>query len=167
MEPCYYLVVFKQTPKQELADLVRKAAEFHGHLGPFLVIGVRVGLIGLRELGIEKNDGNLRITAMLRDSVPFSCTIDGIQVATKCTVGNKKLNLIDSQGIAAEFELPHREKLTVAVNPATFNRLRSRLLEDAPPEETRKLARMVASMPEEELFIIGNKKTFSKRLSSP
>jgi formylmethanofuran dehydrogenase subunit E len=140
----------------ELMSIVERAAEFHGHLGPFLVIGVRMGLIGLRKLGIEKNDGNLRITAMLRDHVPFSCTIDGIQVATKCTLGNQKLKSIDSQGIVAEFELQHREKLTVAVNPATFNRLRNRLLEDVPPEETRKLAWMVASMPEEELFIIGS-----------
>ncbi len=151
------MVARKETQKQELATLIRKAAEFHGHLGPFLVIGVRMGLIGLRELGIENNDGNLRITAMLTSSVPFSCTIDGIQVATKCTLGNQKLKLIDSQGIAAEFELQHREKLTVAVNPDTFNRLRSRLLEDIPPEETRKLAWMVASMPEEELFIIDSK----------
>jgi len=151
------LVLCKQTQKQELATLVRKAAEFHGHLGPFLVIGARIELIGLRELGIEKNDGNLRITAMLRNSVPFSCAIDGIQVATKCTLGNQKLKLIDSPGIAAEFELQHGEKMTVAVNPTTFNRLRSRLLEDVPPEETRKLAWKVASMPEGELFIIGRK----------
>ena len=150
------MALCKQTQKQELATLVRKAAEFHGHLGPFLVIGVRMGLIGLRELRIKKKDGNLRITAMLRDSVPFSCTIDGIQVATKCTIGNQKLKLIDSPGIAAEFEL-HRDKLTVAVNPTTLNRLRNRLLEDVPAEETRKLAQMVASMPEEELFIIESK----------
>jgi formylmethanofuran dehydrogenase subunit E len=140
----------------ELVSIVENAAEFHGHLGPFLVIGVRIGLIGLRELGIEKNDGNLRITAMLRDSVPFSCTIDGIQVATKCTIGNQKLKLIDSLGIAAEFEL-HRDKLTVAVNPTTLNRLRNKLLEDVPAEETRKLAWMVASLPEEDLFIIRSK----------
>jgi len=116
-----------------------------------------MGLIGLRELGIEKNDGNLRITAMLRDSVPFSCTIDGIQVATKCTIGNQKLKLIDSPGIATEFKLQHREKLTVAVNPTAFNMLRSMLLKDVPPEETRKLAWIIASMPEQELFIIRRK----------
>jgi len=120
------------------------------------VIGVRMGLIGLRELKIKKKDENLRITAMLRDSVPFSCTIDGIQVATKCTIGNQKLKLIDSLGIAAEFEL-HRDKLTVAVNPTTLNRLRNKLLEDVPAEETRKLAWMVASLPEEDLFIIRSK----------
>lgn len=151
------MVTLERSVDAELMFIVERAAEFHGHLGPFLVIGVRMGLIGLRELGIEKNDGNLRITAMLRDSVPFSCTIDGIQVTTKCTTGNQKLKLIDSPGIAAEFELQHREKVTVAVNPTTFNRLRNRLLEDAPPEEARKLAWMVASMPEEKLFIIESK----------
>ncbi|UCH69625.1 MAG: formylmethanofuran dehydrogenase subunit E family protein [Candidatus Bathyarchaeota archaeon] len=147
------MVARKQTQKQELATLIRKAAEFHGHLGPFLVLGVRMGLIGLRELG-TKEDGNLQVRALLRDSVPFSCTIDGIQMATKCTIGNQKLKLIDSLGIAAEFQLQPRKKITVAVNLDTFNKLRSRLLEDIPPEEVRKLGWMVASMPEEQLFII-------------
>ncbi len=152
------MALCKQTQKQELAALVGKAAEFHGHLGPFLVIGVRMGLIGLRELGIEKNDGNLRITAMLKDSVPFSCTIDGIQVATKCTIGNRKLRLIDSPGIAAEFELQHGSRVTVAVNPAAFNRLKRELLsKNVSPEDTQKLAWKVASMPEKELFIIRSK----------
>jgi len=73
----------------ELMSIVERAAEFHGHLGPFLVIGVRIGLIGLRELKIKKKNENLRVTAMLRNSVPFSCIIDGIQVATKCTIGNQ------------------------------------------------------------------------------
>jgi len=142
----------------ELMSIIERATEFHGHLGPFLVIGVRMGLIGLREFGIEKNDGNLRITAMLKDSVPFSCVIDGIQVATKCTIGNQKLKLIDSSKLAAEFECQQREKVTVTVNPATFNRLRSRLLsENVSQEETQKLAHMIAFMPEEKLFTIENK----------
>ncbi len=142
----------------ELISIVEKAAEFHGHLGPFLVIGIRMGLIGLRELGIEKNDGNLRITAILRDSVPFSCTIDGIQVATKCTIGNRKLRLIDSPGITAEFELQHGGKVTVAVNPATFNRLKRELLaKNVSPEDTQKLAWKIAAMPEKELYIIRSK----------
>jgi len=147
-------------------SILEKAAEFHGHLGPFLVIGVRMGLIGLRELGIEKNDGNLRIRAMLKDSVPFSCTIDGIQVATNCTIGNRKLRFIDSPGIAAEFELPG-SNVAVAVNLATFNRLKRELLsKNVSPEDTQKLAWKVASMPEKELFIIRSKQTFSKCASS-
>jgi len=147
------LATIKQ--EQELKNLLKKATDFHGHFGPFLVIGVRMGLIGIRRLEAKKYDGKLRVTAMLKHSVPFSCVIDGVQVVTRCTIGNKKLKLVDSSGIAAKFELEHKGQVTVMVNPVAFNRLKRRLLsENVSPEELQKLARMVASMPEEELFII-------------
>ncbi|UCE15726.1 MAG: hypothetical protein JSV12_07635 [Candidatus Bathyarchaeota archaeon] len=149
------MTAFEREQKRELKTILEKAADFHGHFGPFLVIGVRMGLIGIRRLEAKKYDGKLRVTAMLEHSVPFSCAIDGIQVTTKCTIGNKKLKLIDSSGIAAKFELQHKGQVTVMVNPVAFNRLKRRLLsENVPPEKMEKLARMVASMPEEELFII-------------
>ena len=143
---------------EELMHTIKMAEGFHGHLGPFLVIGVRMGFIGVRELKGKENSEKLRVTAMLRHQVPFSCIVDGIQVATKCTIGNQKLKLIDSPEIAAEFELQEGEKITVTVNPTTFDRLKGRLLsENVSQEETQKLAYMIASMPEEELFIIENK----------
>ncbi|RLI47181.1 hypothetical protein DRO69_01240 [Candidatus Bathyarchaeota archaeon] len=143
---------------EELMHTIKRAEGFHGHLGPFLVIGVRMGFIGVRELKGKENSEKLRVTAMLRHQVPFSCIVDGIQVATKCTIGNQKLKLIDSPEIAAEFELQEGEKITVTVNPTTFDRLKGRLLsENVSQEETQKLAYMIASMPEEELFIIENK----------
>ena len=142
----------------ELTSIIKKAADFHGHLGPFLTLGVRMGFIGVRELGVKGNEEMLRVTAMLKYSVPFSCVIDGIQVATKCTIGNKKLRLRSSSGIAARFELQRGEHVTVAVDPTAFDRLKNELLaENVPPEEVRQLAQLVASMPEEELFIIGRR----------
>ena len=139
----------------ELMPIIKKAADFHGHLGPFLVFGVRMGLIGVRELAVKGNEEVLRVTVMLRNSVPFSCVVDGIQVATKCTIGNRKLRLRSSSGIAARFELQRGEQVTVAVDPTAFERLKNELLsENVPPAEVRKLAHLLASMPEEELFII-------------
>ena len=138
----------------ELMSLIEKAADFHGHLGPFLVIGVRTGLLGVRELGAKENAEKLRVTVMSKYSVPFSCVIDGIQVATKCTIENKKLRVKNSSGIAAKFELQNGEEATVTVNPATFNKLKNKLPENVSSEELRELARLVASMPGEELFIV-------------
>ncbi len=150
--------MIKQGGMEDLESILRKAEEFHGHLGPFLTLGVRMGLIGVRELRVKGNAEELRITAMLKYSVPFSCVIDGIQVATKCTIGNKRLKLKSSSGIKAKFELQNKEQVTVIVNPTAFARLKSKLLsEDVPPEEIRKLAHHVASMPKEELFIIRRK----------
>ena len=146
-------MTLKYNVTTELKAILGKAADFHGHLGPFLVIGVRMGLIGFRELGAKGNDEQLRVTAMTKDFTPFSCVIDGIQVATKCTVGNKKLRVKNSSGIAAKFELQNIERVTVTVNPATFNKLKSQLLSKNVPLE--ELARLVVSIPEEELFIVG------------
>ncbi|MDH5389794.1 MAG: FmdE family protein [Candidatus Bathyarchaeota archaeon] len=149
------MVMSKQDRTEKLDAILRKAEEFHGHLGPFLTLGVRIGLIGIGELKVKRNDEKLRVTAMLKYSVPFSCVVDGIQVATKCTIGNKKLRLRSSSGIAARFELQRGEQVTVAVDPTAFERLKNELLsENVPPEEVRKLAYLLASMPEEELFII-------------
>lgn len=152
------MVMSKQDRTEKLDAILKKAEEFHGHLGPFVTLGVRMGLIGLRELRVKRNEKKLRATAMLEYSVPFSCVIDGIQVATKCTIGNKKLRLRSSPGITARFELQRGEQVTVAINPAAFERLKKELLsENAPPEEVRKLAQLVTTMPEEELFIIRRK----------
>jgi len=148
------LVDFERNQKLELDAVLRKAEDFHGHLGPFLVIGVRMGLVGVRELGVNKNDG-LQVTAMTQPFIPFSCVIDGIQVATHCTIGNKKLRLKDSSRISASFKFSDEKQVIVTVNPTMLERLKGKLLsKDISSEEAQKLAENVASMPEEELFII-------------
>lgn len=152
------MVTSEQDKTRELDIILRKAEEFHGHLGPFLVLGVKMGLVGVRELGAKEDAAKLRVTVMSKYSVPFSCVIDGIQVATHCTIGNKKLRLRNSSNIAAKFELQNGGQVTIRVNPATFAILKKGLLaEESSPEEVRKLLEIVASMPEKDLFIIEGK----------
>jgi formylmethanofuran dehydrogenase subunit E len=147
--------MFKRSGSANLTALLKKAESFHGHLGPFLVIGVRMGLAGLRELKARRNERGLHITVMLKYSVPFSCIIDGIQVATNCTIGNKKLMLKKSSKLMAKFRLENGRPITVKVNPVAFNRLKDKLLaKNIPSKEVRNLAKTIASMPEEELFEI-------------
>ena len=148
------MVTPEQNKTRELNIILRKAEEFHGHLGPFLVLGVRIGLIGVRELGAKGNEEKLRVTVMSKFSVPFSCVIDGVQMATKCTIGNKKLEVKNSSGIAAKLQLPKRQYISVTVNPAALSKLKKDLPENVSSKELRELAQLVASMPEEELFII-------------
>ena len=154
MEQWCYLVTPEQNKTRELDTILRKAEEFHGHLGPFLVLGVRIGLIGVRELGAKENEEKLRVTVMSKFSVPFSCVIDGVQMATKCTIGNKKLEVKNSSGVAAKFQLPNTQCVSVAVNPAALSKLKKDLPEYVSSEELSGLAQLVASMPEEELFIV-------------
>lgn len=141
-----------------LDNIIKKASDFHGHLGPFLVIGVRMGLIGLRELELKQGTEKLHVTASLKYSVPFSCVLDGIQVTTGCTLGNQKLTLKNSPGIAAEFQVSNKKQVTVAVNQTSINRLKKKLLsEEVSDHEIEELAQLIASIPERDLFVIQKK----------
>lgn len=143
------------TKAEELDALLKKAVEFHGHLGPFLVLGLRMGLVGLRELNVKGGERKLQVTAKLPYSIPFSCTVDGLQIATKCTVGNKRLKIIDIFGIEAHFELESGEHVTVAVNSDIFEMLKRKLpSESVPSEEVQELAQLVAFTPELDLFTV-------------
>jgi len=135
----------------DIVNLVEKGAEFHGHLGPFLVLGVRAGLAGLRELGVPRKFGQMRVTAKLKLSVPFSCFIDGVQVTTNCTVGNRLLRLEDSQqGITVCFKPKDSdEELTIRVKPEVLRYLMNKFSEGVSNEE---LAWEIASLPEDKLF---------------
>ena len=138
------------------AEKIADAVDFHGHLGPFLVIGVRMGIVGMRELGLKSNnDGKLQVTAHLKHLVPISCTLDGLQITTRCTMGNQKLKIVDSSDIAVNFSLQNGKEVTVAVNPAVYDRLKNHLLSaKASPKEVENLAQLIVSMPERDLFRI-------------
>jgi formylmethanofuran dehydrogenase subunit E len=140
---------------EDLDVLLNKAVEFHGHLGPFLVLGLRMGLAGLRELNVKRGEKKLRVTAKLNYSIPFSCAVDGLQISTKCTIGNKKLKITGNSGIAVKIRIEGGEQVIVAINSAFFDKLKGELpSEGVSSEEVRGLGRLVASLPEEELFTI-------------
>jgi len=75
------------------------AVRFHGHLGPFLVLGLKAGLFANEVLG--KDCFKTRAVVVTKPAPPFSCFVDGIQFATCCTMGkgNIELNKGDSLSV--------------------------------------------------------------------
>jgi formylmethanofuran dehydrogenase subunit E len=126
----------------------------HGHLGPFLVIGVRTGILAKRALdtNAEENSG-LRVTAKLPLSTPFSCVLDGIQATTQCTIGNQRLSIENSPSkIEVSFQHKNQgELLKIGVNPEVIDNLKIRFSEGASNEV---LAWEIASMPDIHLFTL-------------
>lgn len=135
-------------------NLIRKAADFHGHLGPFLVIGVRMGNLARKRLNVEAGeDSELQATARLPFLTPFSCILDGIQITTHCTVGNRKLKIENSQEtITLYFERHNPPKeLKIHVDPKVVEELEDGFSKGTSNEE---LAHEIASISEDRLFII-------------
>src|SRR3990172_5095832 len=60
--------------------------EFHGHICPGLVLGYRVSMLALKELGERAIDEEL--VAIVENN---SCAVDAVQVMTGCTFGKGNL----------------------------------------------------------------------------
>jgi len=142
------------SPDQDLAPILRRAVDFHGHFGPFLVVGVRAGIIALRELRTSKENKSLQAVASLIYSVPYSCILDGIQLSTGCTIGNKRLRFEESPTFSVTIEDPRNGKVTVSIPSKAVDELKRKLAKDLPTKDLERLAHEVASMVEEELFLI-------------
>ena len=85
-----------------LKDLIERGTEFHGHLGPFLVLGIRMGLLALKDLG---SSGHKDVEALVRTGTtpPISCLVDGIQISTGCTMGKGNIATEDLGRAEATF----------------------------------------------------------------
>ena len=142
----------KEKIDMQLEELLEDGKEFHGHLGPFLVVGIRAGIIGLRELRGRKGDRDLFVKIMLENIVPISCTIDGLQITIGCTIGNKRLSIKDSASIAIEFKNRNGES-ELTINQTFFEKLKSKLSgKKLGHEEIIGMGYEIATMDEEELF---------------
>jgi len=77
--------------------LVEKAREFHGHICPFLVLGLRASEIALERLGLARAGEEETIGEEILAIVECNnCFTDGVQVATGCTLGNNSLIYLDT-----------------------------------------------------------------------
>ncbi|MEM2666286.1 MAG: formylmethanofuran dehydrogenase subunit E family protein [Candidatus Bathyarchaeia archaeon] len=138
--------------REALVLSIKNAENLHGHLGPFLVIGVKMAKLAMKELNASENKVlNMQIFAKLPLITPFSCVLDGIQATTHCTVGNRKLRVKSSDNdITVTFKLKSQDKtVKIRVKPQLVEELMSQLSKGIPNE---KLAWMIAAKPEGELF---------------
>ncbi|TFF87713.1 MAG: hypothetical protein EU549_04230 [Promethearchaeota archaeon] len=92
-------------------EFLNNAIEFHGHLGPYLVLGLKMGSFAknyIEPKSYKDISAELLINPL---ETPESCIIDGIQFSSSCTTGkrNLKINLKDSKGIEATFKGNNRE----------------------------------------------------------
>ena len=72
-----------------LNETLKRLEQFHGHLGPYAVIGYRMGLIANEKLG--KDPFSKKAVVYTGTTPPISCIVDGIQMSSGCTTGKGNL----------------------------------------------------------------------------
>ena len=77
---------------------LKEAIKFHGHLGPYLVLGLLAGEAALKKLGCKKYFGS-EVTVWGANKRPKSCLIDGLQLSTGATYGKGNIKKINARDI--------------------------------------------------------------------
>ena len=110
MMDCKYTGLDKEYSIEDLAA-------FHGHLGPYIVLGYRMGRYVKRYFC---NDP-FHMSAVIHCSgtPPQSCIADGVQIGSGCTLGKRNIDLIASDAVKCEF-LSDGKKLVIRPRPIRF-----------------------------------------------
>ena len=137
---------------EKFEELLEQSTKIHGHVCAGQVIGVRMSMIGLKEIGIDDPRGKQRKDFYVLVEID-RCATDAIQTVTGCSLGKRSLKWLDYGIMAATF-----------VNLKTNKAVRITALEEARetskkycPEIHDKYAQQLEAyrrMPEEELFKI-------------
>jgi len=88
---------------------LKEAIKFHGHLGPYLVLGLLAGVLGLKKTGAKKYFG-LEVKVYGANIKPRSCLIDGLQLSTGATYGKGNIRKYASSRIKIILRNPENNK---------------------------------------------------------
>ena len=120
-------------------ELLDEAVRFHGHLGPFLVLGLRMSLRAEKTLG-EKPEKCAVETANIK---PFLCAVDGIKVGIGC----KSVTVQEGDGLVAHFSILDGKMVTIRVKRALIRKYAA-----GPWERNEEYALEVLESSEDQLF---------------
>lgn len=133
-----------------LQPFLDRSARDHSHLCPRQILGVRMGLCGLKALGLSANQGGKRLLVITETD---GCFADGLTAATDCTVGHRTLR-VEDYGKAAAVFVDVKTGYSVRVAPALD--IRQKAYTYSPDEPRHYFAQMQAYqiMPDDEMFTI-------------
>lgn len=91
---------------------IKEAVKFHGHLGPYLVLGLLAGELALKKLRCKKYFG-LKVKVWGATKKPKSCLIDGLQLSTGATYGKGNISKYNGSKIKVELQNKINQKKIV------------------------------------------------------
>jgi formylmethanofuran dehydrogenase subunit E len=124
-------------------DPLKILERFHGHLGPYVAIGYRMGALARARLG----PGKMKTIVYTGLKPPISCAVDGIQVSTGSTLGKGLIRVENEGQVAAEFHVGDK-----TIHVKLRDAVRARIDREMSHETERSHAAEMMTAPEDELF---------------
>lgn len=125
-------------------SFIDRAAAFHGHLGPLLVLGLRMGL--LAQTILEGDPFTMKAEVHTRKTPPYSCIVDGIQFSSGCTLGKGNITIVEDDHIYGVFS-----KGSATIQIRVNQHILENLLE-IPRDDLELHARALSTKKDEDLF---------------
>ena len=139
----------------EFQQLLEAAVAFHGHLCGGQIIGVKMAMAGLRELGIADPKGKERKDLLVFVEID-RCATDAILSVTGCRPGRRTLKILDYGKMAATFvSLKSGRAVRVSVTTASRKQAEQLSAELTPTYGAKDAyCEALRRLPEEELLEI-------------
>jgi formylmethanofuran dehydrogenase subunit E len=133
---------------RSLEQLLNESTAIHGHHCAGQVLGVRMAMLGCREVGIDEPKGCKKLLVYVEMD---RCATDAVQAVTGCSLGKRTLKFLDYGKMAATFVNSVTGKAVRVVAKDSARGLASHYAPDgATPREAQKQAYRV--MPEDTLL---------------
>jgi formylmethanofuran dehydrogenase subunit E len=129
--------------------LLEKGRAFHGEICPGIVIGTRIAMVGLRELGMDQFERNRDLMVYVEID---RCMADAVQAVTGNTMGHRTLKYKDYGKFAATF-LDLSSGKAVRVSAVEGPRV-SPKSDDAGKPDMKEMVEKLSKVPEKELLVI-------------
>ena len=127
---------------------LKRMKEFHGHLGPYLILGLLMGECGLRKVRAKKYFG-IAVKVRGVNNKPQSCLVDGLQLSTGATYGKGNIKKLNGNTLSALFlNLLDNKKIKISLKKDLVRRLN--LLKGY--KDSEEFARIIYKSKPEELF---------------
>jgi formylmethanofuran dehydrogenase subunit E len=143
-----------------------RVVQFHGHLGPSVVAGARMGMIGLRAVDAR---GYFDVEVTCEGPLakpPQSCFLDGLQMGTGATLGKRTLQWVEADRIVVRIKnsrtgrtaelrpTPDLMALLASFKPQPRTTAASQVDHKAVDANLEAIARKIADMGEKEIVTI-------------
>ncbi len=133
---------------KSLKEYIEEARQAHGHLCAGQVLGVRLALLGLRELGID--DPVVQRKRLVTYVEIDRCATDAVALVTGCCLGKRALKFFDWGKMAATFlDLQSGRAIRVVARESAKERARE-MFPELDKEQGQQQAYRV--IPDDELF---------------
>jgi formylmethanofuran dehydrogenase subunit E len=95
---------------------IEDLAAFHGHLGPYIVLGYRIGRYVRQHFCSDPFQ--MKAVVFCKGVPPQSCLADGIQIGSGCTLGKRNIEIMAYDEIRCEFACDEKK---MVIRPSQIN----------------------------------------------